>query len=66
MARLDLNDHKLNLTLPGGFPLVLAIAMVTRANYEKTHVAMVLVPLAYGAQMLRGVEWKGWSVGWKS
>ena len=65
-ARLDLGDHRVTLTLPGGSPLVITTPMVARATYDKARIAWVLVPSASGAQMLRDAEWKGWSVGRKS
>ena len=40
--------------------------MAAKATYDKTRVALVLVPSAFGAQMLRDAEWKGWSVSWNS
>ena len=45
-ARLDLDDHRVTLTPPGGSPLVLLVA---RANYDKARIPLVLVPLASGA-----------------
>ena len=59
-AQLELDDHRVTLTpFGGGGGLVLTTPMVTRANYDKTRVALVLVPSASKAQMLRDAEWKG-------
>ena len=65
-VRLDMEDHKVTLTRLRGAPLVLTTAMVAGANYERTWVALVLVPSTSGAQALRDPEWKGWSVAWRS
>ena len=62
-ARLDLGDHRVALTLPGRSPLVITTPMVAKATYNKAHTALVPVPSACGAQMLRDAEWKGRSVG---
>ena len=45
---------------------MLTTTMVAMTNYDKTRVALVLVPSAFEAHMLRDAEWKGWSVGWNS
>ena len=58
-AWLDLDDHRVTLTPPGGSPLVLTTAMVAKANHDQTRGALVLLPSASGARMLKDTEWKG-------
>ena len=64
-ARLGLEDRTVTLTPTGGPPLVLTTVMVASANYDRTRVALVLVPLASRAQVLWDTEWKDESVGRK-
>ena len=48
-ARLDLGDHRVTLTPPGGAPLVITTPMLAKATCDKTRVGLVLVPSAFGA-----------------
>ena len=51
-ARLDLGDHMVTLTPPGGLPLVITTSVMAKATYDKARVGLVLVHSASVAHLL--------------